>query len=113
MRAKFINLTYIRNSSCIVVGVPGLCHGKILGVTSSGSVLYVRKEPQVIMYLAGPNAKCITLNIYRDIKTVYPHKNVTENLVNKLRDKLYGMTFEVEHNMIPNIQSILHTIDLE
>ena len=113
MRAKFVNLTYLRSCSRIEVGAPGLSLGKKIGTTSNGSVLYVCKEPVLIMYLAGPNAKCITVNIYRDLKTVYPHKHVTENLAGKLRDKFYGMTFEVNRGNIPNIQGILKSMNLD
>ncbi len=112
MKATCIPLTLYRKSRFIEVAKPGLNRGKILGITSSGDVLFISKEPRLIMRLAGPNAKCISVDIYPDVKAVYHHRNITESFVNVLRYRLTGKKFEVEHNKILNIREILKSLDL-
>ncbi len=112
MKATFVNLTLIRKGRFIEVAAPGLNHGKTLGITASGDVLYISNQPHLIMILAGPNAKRISMDIYKDVKAVYQHRNVTENFINTLRYKLTGMRFEIERSKIPNIREVLKSLNL-
>lgn len=100
MEARFCSLLYQPNTKFLMLDETGRKHKNEIGRTSSGQTLYWVKETRLMMILVIPGAKPkrVDANVYNEIKTMYPYRNITKKFINTLNQRFYNLRFDVDEN---------------
>lgn len=96
MKAKFVGIKFTRNGRFIEYDETGAKHMNMIGKTSSGTVIYVRRETRAMLILAVPGAKRINRNIYPLLCKIVSKKNINQNLIDQLCSVFYNVDFNVD-----------------
>ena len=110
MKARFIGLNYLPKARFLEIDEPGTQHRNIIGKNPDGKVVYAKRETRVMIILAAPGARKVTMDIYPKLREMFPSRRITRQLIDRIRDRLNNSLFEVDGDTILNLEEKLRTV---